>query len=537
MTGERIYLYDTTLRDGGQTQGITFSANDKRRIALDLDELGIDFIEGGWPGANPTDDAFFAEPPEFRRSRLCAFGMTRRSGRSAANDPGLAPLFRSGAEVITLVGKASAKQAKGALGVDRDENLAMIRDSMAESAKHVGEVMYDAEHFFDGFKEDPDYALACLDAALEGGARWVVLCDTNGGALPHEVRRIVGRVAARIDWQKLGIHTHNDTENAIANTLEAVLEGARQVQGTLNGLGERCGNANLVSLIPTLHFKMGCDVGLEEAAIARLTPISRGFDEILNRTPNRSAAYVGANAFAHKGGLHASAVVKNPEYYEHIDPALVGNIRDILISDQAGRSNLMRRFADMGLDVDPSPDETTALLATIKEREAGGYSYDGASASFELLVRRTLGQIHDAFELLSFRVIDERRFNARGDLITMSEATIKLKVNGEPFYTVADGNGPVNALDHALRQALSNRFPSLEHMELVDYKVRILSPEAGTAAVTRVIIESADDEGRLWQTIGVSGNIIDASYNALFDAITYKLFLDGVTGQAGSRGP
>jgi 2-isopropylmalate synthase len=490
--------------------------------------LGIDYIEGGWPGANPTDDAFFKERPAFAKARFCAFGMTRRAGRSAANDPGLQPLFQAGVDVITLVGKSSRRHAEGALGVDGDENLRMIEESIAESLKHSPEVMLDAEHFFDGFKADPGYAVACLEAALAGGAQWVVLCDTNGGTLPHEVARIVKDVARRVPAEKLGIHTHNDTENAVANTLLAVREGCRQVQGTLNGLGERCGNANLVSLIPTLTLKLGYDVGVTEEAMTRLTALSRGFDERLNRTPDRGAAYVGANAFAHKGGLHASAVLKHPGFYEHIEPALVGNARDILVSDQAGRANLTQRFADMGLEEAPDAEAMAELLATIKERESRGFTYDGASASFELLVRRGLGQIADAFELLSFRVIDERRFNAVGTLVTHSEATIKVKVDGRDFYTVADGNGPVNALDHALRQALMPTYPSLQHMELVDYKVRILSPESGTAAVTRVIIESADDQGRVWQTIGVSGNIIDASYNALHDAITYKLLLDGV---------
>ncbi len=525
---ERIYLYDTTLRDGAQTQGVSFSPEDKRQIARELDALGIDYIEGGWPGANPTDDAFFNERPSFEKARFCAFGMTRRSGRSAANDPGLQPLFQAGCDVITLVGKSSRRHAEGALGVDGDENLRMIAESIAESLKHSPEAMLDAEHFFDGYKADPAYALACLAAALEAGARWIVLCDTNGGTLPHEVARIVKDVARHVPPEKLGIHTHNDTENAVANTLLAIREGARQVQGTLNGLGERCGNANLVSLIPTLKLKLGYDVGIDDAAVARLTALSRGFDERLNRAPDRGAAYVGANAFAHKGGLHASAVAKDPGYYEHIDPALVGNARDILVSDQAGRANLLQRLSDMGLDVQPSPEAVGELLATIKEREARGFSYDGASASFELLVRRGLGQIGDAFELLSFRVIDERRFNAVGALVTQSEATIKVTVAGRDFYTVADGNGPVNALDHALRQALAPTYPSLEQMELIDYKVRIISPESGTAAITRVIIESADDQGRLWQTIGVSANIIDASYNALHDAITYKLLLDGV---------
>ena len=411
---ERIWLYDTTLRDGAQTQGVAFSVADKRRIARELDELGVDYVEGGWPGANPTDDAFFPSAPPFRRARLCAFGMTRRAGRSAANDPGLVGLYRSGAPVITLVGKASPRHVAGALGVERDENLRMIADSVAEARRHVEEVILDAEHFFDGWKEDAAYALACLQAALEAGARWIVLCDTNGGTLPHEVEAVVARVAGHIPPERLGIHTHNDTENAVANSLAAIRAGARHVQGTLNGLGERCGNANLVSLIPTLKLKLGYEVGVSDEALLHLTHLSRMFDEQLNRTPNRHAPYVGASAFAHKAGLHASAVAKDPRFYEHVDPALVGNSRDVLVSDQAGRSNLLQRFAEMGLAIEPDADATAAILALLKEREAGGYSYDGAAASFELLVRRGLGQVPAFFELQSFRVMDEHRFNALG---------------------------------------------------------------------------------------------------------------------------
>ena len=525
---ERLYLYDTTLRDGAQTSGVNFSPADKQAIAADLDALGVDYIEGGWPGANPTDDAFFADPPKLTKAKFCAFGMTRRAGRSAANDPGLVTLFQAKPDVITLVGKSSAVHAEGALGVDRDENLRMIEESMAESTRHADEVMYDAEHFFDGYKHDAAYATECVARSLAGGARWAVLCDTNGGTLPHEVTEIVGAMVARFGGDRIGIHTHNDTENAVANSLAAIRAGARQVQGTLNGLGERCGNANLVSLIPTLMLKMGFDLGLNEDALVRLTHISRNFDERLNRTPNRSAAYVGANAFAHKGGLHASAVAKNPQFYEHTEPAIVGNTRDILISNQAGRANLLQRCEDLGLSIDPRASEISEVLETIKNHEARGFSYDGASASFELLLRRKLEHVADYFNLISFRVIDESRYNAMGERVTISEATIKVQVNGTSHYCVAEGNGPVNALDSALRQALAQRYPSLNDMELLDYKVRILSPEAGTAALTRVIIESGDEEGRVWQTVGVSGNIIKASYNALRDAITYKLLMRGV---------
>jgi 2-isopropylmalate synthase len=523
---ERIYLYDTTLRDGGQTQGVDFSVADKVAIALLLDKLGIDYVEGGWPGANPTDDGFFQRPPELGHARLAAFGMTRRAGRSAANDPGLAALFQSGAEVITLVGK-SAPRHVGLVGATPDENLRMIADSIAEAARRVPEVMFDAEHFFDGYAADADYALACLEAAAAGGARWIVLCDTNGGRLPHEVASAVERVTRLVPPERLGIHTHNDTEHAVASSIAAVRAGARQVQGTLNGLGERCGNANLVALIPTLMLKLGYETGVGEHGLRHLTELSRGLDERLNRTPDRHAAYVGASAFAHKGGLHASAVVKDPASYEHIAPELVGNERHIVVSDQAGRASLLTRLAEIGLQDAASEDQIRTLLRVIKEREANGYAYEGADASFELLARRTLGQVPEYFRLISFRIIDERRFNARNELITLSEATIKVEVGGAVRMIVAEGNGPVHALDTALRQALAASYPALEHMHLADYKVRILTPEAAAAAVTRVIIESADDRGRRWSTVGVSTNVIDASYNALHDGITYQLFVDG----------
>ncbi|MEM9440494.1 MAG: citramalate synthase [Pseudomonadota bacterium] len=524
---ERLFLYDTTLRDGAQMEGVDFTAADKVAITAMLDRLGIDYIEGGWPGANPTDDAFFQSPPALERAKLCAFGMTRRAGRSAANDPVLAPLFQAKADVITLVGKTSSSQVEKALGASLDENLKMIADSLVEAGKRASEVMLDAEHFFDGFAADPDYALSCLEAAMEAGAYWVVLCDTNGGRLPHEIARAVEKAQQVVPANKLGIHTHNDTENAIANTLAAVQAGARQVQGTLNGLGERCGNANLVTLLPTLVLKMGMETGVSEDALVQLTEISRSLDERLNRHPNHHAAYVGANAFTHKAGLHASAVAKDPSFYEHIVPEQVGNRRTILVSNQAGRSNLMVRLADVGLDSAVTDDQVRDLLGVIKEREANGYAYEGADASFELLARRSFGEVGEYFRLISFRIIDERRFNAKNELVTMSEATIKVEVQGQTRMIVAEGNGPVNALDSALRQALSPAFPGLEAMHLADYKVRILTPDAGTAAVTRVIIESVDDQGRRWSTVGVSTNVIDASYNALHDAITYKLFADG----------
>ncbi len=534
MAKERLYLFDTTLRDGAQTQGVDFSVQDKRSIALALDRIGVDYVEGGWPGANPTDTSFFATPPALKHAKLVAFGMTKRPGRSAANDPGLAEVLDARAPGTCLVGKAWDFHVTLALGIALEENLALIRESIAAAVQRGGQAMYDAEHFFDGYKANPSYALACLKAAEQAGARWLVLCDTNGGTLPHEVERIVGEVIRHIPGTRLGIHAHNDTENAVANSLAAIRAGARQVQGTLNGLGERCGNANLVSLIPTLMLKPGFaerfEIGVSAEGLQHLTQTSRLLDELLNRAPNRHAAYVGAAAFAHKGGLHVSAVAKDPRTYEHVPPETVGNQRHILVSDQAGRANILARLGEAGIVLDPQHPKLARLLEEVKEREFQGYSYDGADASFELLARRALDGVPDYFKLQSFRVIDERRWNARGELITLSEATIKVEVGGQRLMTVAEGNGPVNALDTALRQALSPAYPELAEIRLTDYKVRILTPQDGTKALTRVMIETSEEAGGSWSTVGVSTNVIDASYNALHDSITYKLW------RAGRRG-
>lgn len=525
---DRVYLFDTTLRDGAQTQGIDFSVTDKAAIIRALDKLGIDYIEAGWPGANPTDDSIFADPPAVTRAKITAFGMTRRPGRSVDNDPGLAALFNAKASALCLVGKTWDFHVEVALGISNDENLELIRDSVAASRARKGEALFDCEHFFDGYKANPDYALACAKAAYEAGARWVVLCDTNGGTLPHEVERIVGEVVRHIPGDRLGIHAHNDTENAVANSLAAVRAGVRQVQGTLNGLGERCGNANLISLIPSLMLKMGFATGIDEKGLRELTHLSRWFDEFLNRQPNRHAPYVGESAFAHKGGLHVSAVEKDPRSYEHIAPEQVGNRRHIIVSDQAGRSNVLARLREIGLEVAADHPRLPGLIEELKRREFDGYAYDGAEASFELLARRTLGQVPDYFELLRFSVTDERRFNARGELVTESEATVKLRVAGEVRHTVADGNGPVNAIDKALRKALEDVYPTLKGMKLVDYRVRILRPTDASGAMPRVLIESANGNQEHWATVGVSTNIIDASFNALGDSFTYKLLRDGV---------
>ena len=527
MSDKRVTLYDSTLRDGAQTQGIDFSPADKELIAHELDAIGIDYIEGGWPGANATDDAFFANPPELKRARLTAFGMTRRAGRSADNDPSLTVVLSSPAKTICIFGKTWDFQAEVALGVDPEENIKMIADTIEHACTKSDDVIFDAEHFFDGYKANKDYAVNCLKAAYDAGAHWVVLCDTNGGTLPDEIERIVTEITQHIPGSNLGIHCHDDTGNAVANSLAAVRAGARQIQGTLNGLGERCGNANLVTLIPTLQLKMGYKTGLTDDDLTRLTHLSRMLDERLNRQPNRSAPYVGESAFAHKGGVHASAVEKNPATYEHIEPEKIGNRRHIVVSDQSGRSNILARFREAGIDIDPKDKRVAKLVETVKEQEFNGYAYDGAEASFELLARRALGAVPDYFHCTSFKVLDERRWNENGDLVTSSEATVKLDVQGESHMAVAEGNGPVNALDAAIRKVLSGIYPQLEDLRLVDYKVRILTPGAGTGAVTRVMIESADKNGEHWSTVGVSANIIDASYNALRDSIIYKLHRDG----------
>jgi len=460
-------------------------------------------------------------------ARLTAFGMTRRVGRSSDNDPGLTALLGANTPVVCIVGKTWDFHADVALGIEPHEIVRMIGESITHLNDRTEEVVFDAEHFFDGYKANPDFALKCLTSALEGGARWIVLCDTNGGTLPDEVERIFSEVVVHIPSENLGIHCHNDTGNAVANSLAAVRAGASQVQGTLNGLGERCGNANLITLLPTLMLKMGLETGVSAQNLTKLSHVSRALDERLNRAPDRGAPYVGESAFAHKGGLHVSAVEKDPRSYEHIEPDLVGNHRHVVVSDQSGRSNILAMFRDVGISVAADNPKVAKLVEQVKEREFDGYAYDGAEASFELLARRALETVPEYFRLNSFRVIDERRWNAKSELITLSEATIKAVVGGEQYMTVGEGNGPVNALDGALREVLLPVYPQLADVRLVDYKVRILTPSEATGAVTRVMIESADSSGRRWSTVGVSTNIIDASYNALHDAIVYKLYTDG----------
>ncbi|EXL03923.1 citramalate synthase [Aquamicrobium defluvii] len=522
---ERIYLYDTTLRDGQQTPGIDFSVEDKIAIARMLDEFGLDYVEGGYPGANPTDTAFFAEK-RTQRSRFAAFGMTKRVGVSASNDPGLALLLQSRSDVVCYVAKSSQYQVRVALGCTDEENLDAIRASVEAAIAAGKEAMVDCEHFFDGFKANADYALACARTACEAGARWVVLCDTNGGTQPAEVREIVRKViAAGIPGNRLGIHAHDDTGQAVANSLAAVEAGARQIQGTLNGIGERCGNANLVTLIPTLALKKTYadrfETGIAPERLATIAQLSRGFDELLNRAPNAQAPYVGASAFATKAGIHASALAKEPSTYEHVEPESVGNRRKVMVSDQGGKANFLAELKRRGIDVSRDDPRLDTLVAIVKEREAEGYAYEGADASFELLARRTLGTVPDFFSVESFRCMVERRFDANGQIKTVSEAIVKVMVEGEVRMSVAEGHGPVNALDLALRKDLGRYQGEIEDLELVDYKVRILN--GGTEAITRVLIESQDRSGARWWTVGVSDNVIDASFQALMDSIVFKL--------------
>lgn len=529
MAKERLYIFDTTLRDGAQTQGVDFSVEDKRQIALALDDLGVDYIEGGWPGANPTDTAFFSDPPVLTKARLTAFGMTKRSGRSAANDPALAQVLDARSKAVCLVGKSWDFQVDVALEIPREENIENIARSIEAVVAKNREPLFDAEHYFDGYKANRGYALSCIRAAHEAGAQWLVLCDTNGGTMPEDVYRIVCETKAQFPDANLAIHAHNDTDQAVAVSLAAIRGGARHVQATLNGLGERCGNADLCSLLPNLllkePFASQFETGVTMAKLAHITHVSRLLDEILNRAPDRHAPYVGPSAFAHKGGLHSSAVLKNPATYEHVDPHLVGNERIIPVSDQAGRSNVLARLAEAGIELEAKDPRLARLLDEIKRRAAGGYAYDGAEASFELLARRALGQVPEYFEVESFRVTVERRKQVRNQFSTVSESVVKLVVAGQEIFNVATGNGPVNALDAALRKDLGIYSPFLADLRLVDYKVRILT--TGTEAVTRVIIESADGKGRRWSTVGVSENIVSASLEALTDSIVYKLLRDG----------
>jgi 2-isopropylmalate synthase len=526
MTSERIEIYDTTLRDGTQAESVNFSAEDKCRIAEQLDVLGVDFIEGGWPGSNPRDMEFFERAGSLKlsRARVAAFGATRRKNLSCGDDPSIQALLKAKTPVVTIFGKSWALHAREALRITPEENLEIIADTIRYLTERVPFVIYDAEHFFDGYADDPEYALQTLRAAAEGNPQRIVLCDTNGGSLPEDVTRAVGIVRERIALP-LGIHCHNDGELAVANTLAAIGAGATHVQGTINGYGERCGNVNLCSVIPNLELKMGrASIGREK--LLRLRETARFVSELANLAHDSRAAFVGDSAFAHKGGVHVSAVERNPETYEHIKPELVGNRRRVLVSDLAGRSNLIAKARDLGLEL----NDEREVLDELKRLEHGGYEFEAAEASFELLVRRLRGAHQSYFELLGFRVIDEHR----GSLMPMSEATVKVRVDGRDEHTAASGTGPVNALDHALRRALEKFYPSLAAVRLVDYKVRVITGSlSGTASLVRVLIISSDGSGE-WGTVGVSANIVEASWRALVDSVEYKLLKDGTLPLMGS---
>ena len=528
MARERLYLFDTTLRDGAQTNGVDFTLADKLAIASMLDDLGIDYVEGGYPGANPTDTELFGKDRGFGTT-FTAFGMTRRPGRSASNDPGLAALLEAKADAICFVAKSWDYHVKVALETTEEENLASIRESVRAAKAKGREVLLDCEHFFDGYKANSKFALACAKAAYDEGARWVVLCDTNGGTLPNEIESIVREVVKVIPGDHVGIHAHNDTEQAVANSLAAVRAGARQIQGTLNGLGERCGNANLVSIIPTLKLKPEFaelfDIGVSETALKKLAHVSHALDERLNRAPNRHAPYVGESAFATKAGIHASAIMKDPATYEHVAPEMIGNRRKVLVSEQAGKSNVLAELERVGIKVDKDDPRIGRLLEVVKEREAIGYAYEAADASFELLARRTLGKVPNYFDVTQFDVNVEQRNNAKGQRVTVTMAVVKVKVGDDNMISAAEGNGPVNALDLALRKDLGKYQKYIAGLKLADYRVRILN--SGTEAVTRVLIESEDEQGERWTTVGVSPNIIDASFQALMDSIIFKLVKSG----------
>jgi 2-isopropylmalate synthase len=519
-----VYLYDTTLRDGSQAEDINFSVEDKIRVARKLDQFGVQYIEGGWPGSNPRDVEFFREMKKvkLRKARLAAFGSTRKAKLKVSEDPSLKALLTSGARVATIFGKTWDLHVLKALKTTLVENLDMIEESVAFLARHLDEVVYDAEHFFDGFKANHEYALQTILAAEAAGADCIVLCDTNGGTLPHEVEEIIAQVK-RVIATPFGIHAHNDTELAVANSLAAVRLGAVQVHGTINGYGERCGNANLCSLIPTFKLKLGIDCVSDEN-LARLRDLSRYVDELANMPHRKRQPYVGDSAFAHKGGVHVDAVTKHSLTYEHIRPELVGNRRRILVSDMAGRSNIIEKAAELGIGLTKNSPELTAILKKVKELENEGFEFEGAEGSLELLMLRAghnYESVFSMFDRIDYRVLTEKR---KVDPHPVSEATVTVEVGGNVEHTAAWGNGPVNALDKALRKVLPGYFPGkgIENMRLLDYKVRVLTAAEGTAARVRVLIESGDGKNK-WGTVGVSENVIEASWQALVDSIEYKL--------------
>lgn len=518
----RVIIYDTTLRDGAQSKDISFSLFDKLKITEKLDSVGIPYIEGGWPGSNKKDTQYFKKVKSLslRRSVIVAFGSTRKPHTLVEKDRNVRALLRADTNAIALVGKSSEMQVLEALGIDRDENLRMIYDTISYFKKRGKVVFYDAEHFFDGFKHNKRYALKTLKVAEDAGADCIVLCDTNGGSMPWEVEDAVKTVKRSIGIP-MGIHAHNDTGMAIANSCTAVLNGVVHVQGTINGIGERCGNADLCAVIPDLQLKMGYQC-LDDEDLKMLTDLSRFVYEVANIAPDIHAPYVGASAFAHKGGLHVSGIRKNPATYEHINPEAVGNVRDVLVSELSGKSTIMRKAEEWGLDLKKSPEVVEKIVKLLKKKESEGFQYEGAEASLEILIKKYLKQHRRFFRLKGFRVMDEKR-GERG--VPFSEATVMVEVDGEVEHTVAEGNGPVNALDRALRKALEKFYPELKDVVLKDFKVRVLRESEGTGAKVRVLIESSDGKKR-WGTVGVSHNIIEASWQALIDSIDYKLYIE-----------
>ncbi len=523
-----IKIYDTTLRDGTQGEGVAFSMEDKVRLTTRLDALGVHYIEGGWPGSNPKDLRFFRRMQDvsLKQAKLAAFSMTRRAGGSAESDANMQAVVAAGTPVATIVGKSWDFHVTQALGTTLPENLDMVADTVAFLRPKLEEVLFDAEHFFDGFRANREYALATLRAAEQAGAHWLVVCDTNGGTLPADLVAILRQVKQAVRTP-LGIHVHNDAECAVANSLAAAAEGVGQIQGTINGFGERCGNANLVSIIPSLVLKMGIDC-IPEAHLRELRDVSRFVSELANRKPWDAQPYVGDSAFAHKGGMHVSAVLKHPETYEHVDPTTVGNHRRVLVSELAGKSNIVWKAREFGIDIDQDTPDSRRILDRLKQLEDEGFQFEGAEASFELLMERALGRHRPYFELDAYRVIVEEE---SGDGEPVAEATVRVRVKGMLEHTAAAGNGPVNALDHALRKALEEFYPNLKEMRLLDYKVRILDESKGTAAKTRVLITSGDTR-ETWGTVGVADNIIEASWLALVDSVEYKLRADDRRGQS-----
>ncbi len=520
---EKILIYDTTLRDGTQGEEVNFSVDDKLAIAKKLDDLGIDYIEGGWPGSNPKDKEFFerAKNLSLKHAKIVAFGSTLRAGLSPEEDYNMQSLVSAGTDVVTVFGKTWDIHVTQALGISLQENLDLIKNTITYLKNMGKEVIFDAEHFFDGFKNNKPYALSCIKEACLAGADTVVLCDTNGGCLPFEVEEIVKNVKSALPNTTLGIHVHNDSETAVANTIMAVRAGVRHVQGTINGYGERCGNANLCSIIPNLQIKMGY-LCIPAGNLQKLTELSRFVDEMANLPHNKHMPYVGDSAFAHKGGVHVSAILKNPKTYEHIEPELVGNKRRVLVSDLSGGSNIVYKARELGIEFDPYDERAAKVLQEIKELENKGYQFDGAEASFEILLKKNLGLYRPFFKLVGYRVIVEKR---AGDKEPLSEATLMIKVDSESEHTASMGNGPVNAIDNALRKALERFYPQLKEVKLIDYKVRILSSDRGTGTKVRVLVTSTDGKME-WRTVGVSENIIQASYKALVDSFEYKLMKD-----------